>query len=343
MAPVRILDITKPFKDSADITLCLEVMEHIPENLSGSVLDNLVRIAPKLVFSAAQPGAGGVGHINCQPKEFWRKEIEKRGFDYCPGETDFIIKRMGQPGVMGWLLNNIMVFRRKMEYPLHSMRTITCYGDITVTVTSCGRFHLLKRTIESFWKTNGCLYPIIISDDSEDTYQHDLILSHFGDLCTVLINGKNRGQAANLDDLYERVQSKYIFHMEDDWEFLADNAVADSKRIMEKDDGIGLVQLDLRPAYYKVDAVGVEKEDYFEYKTWRIDENHTWWHGWCGSPHLIRKSDWEKLGKFSQVLCELDYDMVYCKEGLRTVWAKRPYVRHIGYGQSTMGDYKWTK
>ena len=342
--PITYLDITQPFSDKANLTICLEVLEHIPNELCGQVLDNLLGIGRKLVFSAAQPGQGGVCHINCQTKEYWRKEIEKRGFDFCPGETAFLVKRMTQPGVMGWLLNNLMVFRKRMEYPFSSVCKGFNMDDITVTVTSCGRFHLLKRTMESFWNTNGHLFDVIISDDSEDTYQHDLIVDYFGDKCTVLINGKNRGQAANLDSLYSQVKTPYIFHMEDDWEFINDEAVETSLLIMCGDPTIGLVQMDLRPAYFKVNAIGKDEGDCYSYLPWKLSEQHAPWNGWCGSPHLMQKAVWDKIGPFCSVPKESEYDILYGKSGFRTVWTKKPFVRHIGYGQSTMrSDYRWTK
>lgn len=338
--PVRNRDITKPFRDHADLTICLEVLEHIPDEYSDAVLDNLVKISDKLIFTAAQPGAGGVGHINCQPKEYWRQKIESRGFEFCPGETAFITERMNKPGVMGWLLNNLMVFRRGIKYPFyHNSLNHNQASDVTAVVTSCGRFDLLKRTLDSF---HDSVNRIIISDDSQDTYQHDLIINHFKNYCDIAIHGKNRGQAANLDSLYDMVTTPYIFHMEDDWEFLYPGSVRESREIM-KDASIGLVQLDIRPAYFKAKAVGDEAHDYFEYRPWRISDDHVLWHGWCGSPHLLRKSTWEKLGRFTVTPNETAYDALYGASGLRTVWMKKPFVRHIGYGRSTMGNYEWLK
>lgn len=351
--PTRLQDLTKPFLDTADLTLCIETLEHIPLEESFLALQNILANSNKLIFTAAQPGAGGVGHVNCQPKEFWKKEIELRWFDYCPGETEYIVTRLRQtnnPMIMGWLLNNLMVFRRRIEYPHSFISKNENLGTIATTVTSCGRFDLLKKTLDSFFfHSQGVgVSRIIIADDSEDTYQHDLILNHFSRPgFQVHIHGKNQGQAKNLDYLYGLAMLydvDYIFHMEDDWQFIAPGAIQKSFQIMDQDPTIGTVQLDLRPAYFRAGAIGKEHKDYFEYKPWAVSAGARTWKGWCGSPHLLRVSDIRKLGRFSAVKSEAEFDEIYGASGLRTVWAKRPYVRHIGYGRSKMGaDYTWTK
>jgi len=343
--PITKQDLTEPFNPGRySLAVCLETLEHIPEDKSEMVLTNLCCSSNKIIFSAAQPGAGGEGHVNLQPKEYWKKRFEARGFEYCPTESQFIWSRMrGKPGVMGWLLNNLMVFRLKVEYPYVFLHP-SFQDDVTAVVSSCGRFDLLKRTLDSFNLTNTYPCRVIIADDSEDRYQHDLILEHYNHQYDVIINGANKGQAKNLDALYAMARSKYLFHMEDDWEFVAPGYIEMSMSILS-DASIGKVQLDLRPEYFQCNAVGNDAGKYFEYNRWRIDDKHVWWNGWCGSPNLMRVKDLRKMARFSSVENEQKFDEeVYAKSGLRTVWAKRPYVRHIGYGRSTFGgSRRWIK
>jgi 2-polyprenyl-3-methyl-5-hydroxy-6-metoxy-1,4-benzoquinol methylase len=67
--------------DPADLVTCMEVAEHIEEGLSDSIVDSVMRnIKPNgiLIWTAAIPGQGGVGHINCQKKEYWQEKFEKK-------------------------------------------------------------------------------------------------------------------------------------------------------------------------------------------------------------------------------------------------------------------------
>lgn len=67
------LDFEKPYADlqKADVALCLEVAEHLSETAGANLIKKLCRSAPIVVFSAAIPGQGGVGHINEQWQSYW--------------------------------------------------------------------------------------------------------------------------------------------------------------------------------------------------------------------------------------------------------------------------------
>jgi hypothetical protein len=53
-----------------DLAICLEVAEHLPDTSAFPLVAGLSR-ARAVLFSAATPGQPGVGHINCQPHEYW--------------------------------------------------------------------------------------------------------------------------------------------------------------------------------------------------------------------------------------------------------------------------------
>ena len=53
-----------------DLAVCLEVAEHLPAEASVRLVEGLAD-ATAVLFSAATPGQPGVGHINCQPHDYW--------------------------------------------------------------------------------------------------------------------------------------------------------------------------------------------------------------------------------------------------------------------------------
>ena len=77
-------DLTEPLylgkAGSWDLVLCLETAEHLPESAADTLVDSCVRHAPSVVFSAAVPGQEGIGHINCQPHEYWHEKFATRGY-----------------------------------------------------------------------------------------------------------------------------------------------------------------------------------------------------------------------------------------------------------------------
>jgi len=106
-------DLRKPLdlERAFDLVICVEVAEHLPESAADTLCQTIVRHCGKLlIFTAAPPSQGGTGHINCQPKGYWKSKLV--GLAYLPGET----KRMkaGWGKVLGgrfrYLSQNLMVF-----------------------------------------------------------------------------------------------------------------------------------------------------------------------------------------------------------------------------------------
>lgn len=103
-------------RESCDLILFLEVAEHIEFERSNDIIYHLFRILEpggSLIFSAAQPGQGGVGHINCQPKDFWRWRILACRSMYentIAYQSCYSTVMSGYH--MGWFKNNFMIFTK---------------------------------------------------------------------------------------------------------------------------------------------------------------------------------------------------------------------------------------
>lgn len=61
-----------------DLAVCLEVAEHLPES-TGPLLVQGLSQAPTVLFSAATVGQPGIGHINCQPHDYWHDLFAEHG------------------------------------------------------------------------------------------------------------------------------------------------------------------------------------------------------------------------------------------------------------------------
>ena len=114
-------------------------------------------------------------------------------------------------------------------------------SDISVVFTSCGRFDLLRKTLNSFIKYNT--HPIekyLVVDNSTNPDTITNLQDIFKDLpnTTFIINETNIGQVASIDKAYSLVETKYIFHCEDDWEFYDYGFIEESKEILGSNDFI---------------------------------------------------------------------------------------------------------
>ncbi len=75
-------DLTKPFQIGRkfELATCLEVAEHLPDECSHQIVENLTKLAPMVLFSAAIPHQGGTNHINEQWAEYWVERFAARGY-----------------------------------------------------------------------------------------------------------------------------------------------------------------------------------------------------------------------------------------------------------------------
>ncbi len=67
-------------KKKFDLVLCLEVAEHLPIEFSKTLIDNLTRLGPVILFSAAIPFQGGINHFNEQWPDYWADLFKENGF-----------------------------------------------------------------------------------------------------------------------------------------------------------------------------------------------------------------------------------------------------------------------
>ena len=99
----------------ADLVICLEVAEHIDPAQSEAIAQSVAAAVEPggiLIWSAAQPGQGGVGHINCQPKDYWAEQLQATGLKRDE-ETEQVLLSYIESGYhMGWFRQNAMVFWR---------------------------------------------------------------------------------------------------------------------------------------------------------------------------------------------------------------------------------------
>ena len=206
--------------------------------------------------------------------------------------------------------------------------------EVTLVITSCGRFDLLKRTLDSFFEKNT--YPIkkiIITEDSTEGKKLENLISQYTNgknkhkFC-LIINETREGQLKSIDKAYSQVDTEYVFHCEDDWLFLKKGFIEKSMKLLKEDPDLLTVGLrskkDFKEGFFKKEEyVSVEGEKFYEVK----DEIFTY------NPGLRRKSDHDLFGpheKLKDKLYEIELSKFYKDRNYRTIYFKEKYVEHIG-------------
>lgn len=102
-------------KECADLVLCMEVAEHIDSEFNDDIVEAMwwaLKPGGTLIWTAAAPGQGGVGHINCQTKDYWIKKLDgllRRDLETEEKLLSFITKGYH----MGWFAQNLLVYKNK--------------------------------------------------------------------------------------------------------------------------------------------------------------------------------------------------------------------------------------
>jgi hypothetical protein len=94
---------------SFDVAISLEVAEHLPESRSISFVEDLTRLAPVVLFSAAIPRQGGTAHINEQWQSHWAAIFARYGFATCDVLRPVI---WNNADIARWYRQNILLFCR---------------------------------------------------------------------------------------------------------------------------------------------------------------------------------------------------------------------------------------
>lgn len=69
-------------RDRFNLAICLEVAEHLPEHRADELVEFVASCSDLVLWSAAIPGQGGMGHVNEQWPSYWVHKFNDLGF-YC--------------------------------------------------------------------------------------------------------------------------------------------------------------------------------------------------------------------------------------------------------------------
>ncbi len=107
-----------PIEKKFDLVVSLEVAEHLPLEVAEMFVNSLTHMGEVVLFSAAIPFQGGVGHINEQWPDYWVNIFQKQGY----AVADCLRKKIwNNPKVEFWYAQNILVFAQQScleKYPL---------------------------------------------------------------------------------------------------------------------------------------------------------------------------------------------------------------------------------
>lgn len=231
-------------------------------------------------------------------------------------------------------------------------------SEVTFVLTSCGRVDLLEKTLDSFFKFNT--YKIdrfIITEDSADpeVFKTCTVLNtrkYHGKL-EFIFNEKKLGQARSIDLAYSKVETPYVFHCEEDWEFYDDEFIEQSMQILEADKTVLQAWLrpksdrilnDIKPEVYLIGGIGVRDVLPKSFMVKGADNGNDLvvrdYMGFSWNPGLKRISDYKLLRNgYSGIVQEHLIDAFYRTHSNKFKIVSlsesddQGFVKHIGWGR----------
>ena len=222
----------------------------------------------------------------------------------------------------------------------------------TVALTSCGRFDLLERTLNSLLpRLEGDIEKIIIVEDSANYDVFEIVRPFSRKLAEecylpsgiytkgieVIVNDPPIGQILSIDRLYSHIDTDWIFHCEDDWEFTGEGFIAKSFVLLKQ--------------FANFSMVGVRDE-----KDFRRDDKHFRkpfcpevfeYSGICYriaakahlaisfNPGLRRMQDYRIVGSYADITLrpsETAVAALYERLGYSVAYLCEHATHHIGWG-----------
>lgn len=118
----RVSDFNKviQFDKKYGLAISLEVAEHLPPELAGVFVDSLTNAAHFVLFSAAIPFQGGLGHVNEQWPDYWVDLFAARGYV----ALDCVRRKIwNDKDISVWYRQNVLLFVKKNQ-----VKSLVNYG-----------------------------------------------------------------------------------------------------------------------------------------------------------------------------------------------------------------------
>jgi len=256
----------------------------------------------------------------------------------------------------------------KEEYPQAKIAQImnnSLKTNIILTITSCKRLELFKKTVNSFINCNldyRLIKKWICIDDNSTEEDRAEMLKLYPFFTFIHKTPEERGHIKSLnrivDHIGEHPEIDYVFHLEDDWTFVKESHfILDALSILESDAHVGQVLVNrhytqdidahnsnISGGTEHVSCFGAVKyiqhvyhpanthEHYTYNSTLPTHINNTYWPHYSLRPSITRASVFRELGHFSDFYGHFEniYGLEYVARGYYSVFFPNIYCIHTG-------------
>lgn len=259
---------------------------------------------------------------------------------------------------------------RYIQYPSDKIfnilnRTRNNFPLVTLTITTCKRFELFEKTMNSF--INCCEDIHLIDewfciDDNSSNDDRNKMRTLYPFFKFYFKTPEEKGHPQSMNIIQRQVVSPYIFHMEDDWKFVSRRTyIKDALDVLNSNGqlqqclinknygethvdifvkGGELHKTDIGNRYYIHEYVVTKEEENEWVKNHGYGKHCNYWPHFSFRPSLFRRSIFDTLGPYNEKIShfEMDYSRKYVAAGYKSAFFEGVYCHHIGRLTSEIGD-----
>ena len=263
-------------------------------------------------------------------------------------------------------ISNDYSYYNKSKVQKLTQRTPQPFPLITLSVTSCKRLDLFEQTINSF--INCCedidrIDKWLCVDDNSSPEDRKRMQELYPFFEFYFKKPEEKGHPQSMNIIRQKVDTPYLFHMEDDWKFYHKRKyLSDCFEVLQQNPKIGqcLVNKNYAETERDIQIVGGHfntTKSGLRYYIHEFSSNHkmltkfhekygtgvlqcSYWPYFSFRPSLIKTKIFEELGEFNETVShfEMDYCSKYTDYGYISAFLEGIYSMHIGRLTSERND-----
>lgn len=225
---------------------------------------------------------------------------------------------------------------------------------ITFSITTCKRYDLFERTMNSF--LNHCedidlIVHWICVDDNSTKEDRIKMKKNYPFFDFVWKTAEQKGHAQSMNIIMQKVSTPYVFHIEDDWQFFSNTPyITQCLEVLNENETFGqcLVNKNYAETFEDICILGGQFQKTNNGLRYYIHEhepngeafaqkygngvNCAYWAHYSLRPGLNRISVWKDVGEFNPEAThfEMDFAYRYMNKGYRTTFLDAISCTHIG-------------
>lgn len=343
----------------------LKIYQSIVQDLAGNTADALATLNKLKI-----PGQGQYVVDMYKAKYFHKMKMYSKAYTLANNSFDNLRLDLGGDHDFYEEIKDINVQHIKNNmnlYPLKQIKNIRVKSliesKIIMTMTTCKRFDLFEKTVNSFIRCCNDIHLIdhfICIDDNSSDSDRENMKRLYPFFTFILKNENEKGHIRSMNIIYDIVISnpsiKQVLHMEDDFMFFSSrNYIGDSKRILENDKN-GVMQVlfnrnyaeiepykralpggimhyigNLRYVVHEHEKVGSQKYNELVKKYEKCGGTQIYWPHFSFRPSVISADVYRELGAFANTAhFEMNYAKDFVKKGFKSAFFDSFCCEHIG-------------